>query len=196
MRLSFLRILMVVFSLCSRKSGGCFTPRCPYFTLKRTIFYMWQRIQTLWLLLAGIAMTLTLFLPLALLSTHGMMGPENFEMYTLWLKNATDGSIESGHITWDLFVLDALITLISFACIFLFKKRKLQMRLCVFNMLITVGYILDFAVRSWQFKAALDADFSIKFALGLPIITLIFLYLAFRGIRKDEILVRISERIR
>ena len=70
------------------------------------------------------------------------------------------------------------------------------MRLCVFSMLLTIGYIIDFAVRAWQFKVALDADFSIKFALGLPFIALVLLYLAFRGIRKDEILVRISNRIR
>ena len=137
---------------------------------------MWQRIQTLWLLLAGVAMTLTLFLPLALFST--------------------DGSIGKGLITWDLFVLGALITMISFATIFLFKKRKIQMRLCVFSMLLAIGYIIDFAVRAWQFKAVLDADFSIKFALGLPFIALVLLYLAFRGVRKDEILVRISSRIR
>ena len=142
---------------------------------------MWQRIQTLWLLLAGVAMTLTLFLPLALFSTQSVMGAENFEMYSLWVKNATDGSI---------------ITMISFATIFLFKKRKIQMRLCVFSMLLAIGYIIDFAVRAWQFKAVLDADFSIKFALGLPFIALVLLYLAFRGVRKDEILVRISSRIR
>ena len=157
---------------------------------------MWQRIQTLWLLLAGVAMTLTLFLPLALFSTQSVMGAENFEMYSLWVKNATDGSIGKGLITWDLFVLGALITMISFATIFLFKKRKIQMRLCVFSILLAIGYIIDFVVRAWQFKAVLDADFSIKFALGLPFIALVLLYLAFRGVRKDEILVRISSRIR
>ncbi len=155
---------------------------------------MWQRIQTLWLLLAGIAMTLTLIYPMALFTRSGLVGSESFEMTGIWVSNIFTGSKEA--ILWGLFGLDVLIILLSFATIFLFKKRKLQMRVCMFTLLLTIGYIVYAAFLAFQFTRALEAGFSFKFAIALPIITPILLFLAHQGIRKDEILVRISNRIR
>ena len=155
---------------------------------------MWQRIQTLWLLLAGVAMTLVLVYPMALFTKSGLIGSENFEMTSIWLRNIFTGQKET--ILWGLFALDVLIVVFSFLTIFLFKNRKLQMRVCMFTLLLSIGFIGYVAFLAFGFVSSLEASFSFKFAIALPIITPILLFLAYQGIRKDYILVRISNRIR
>lgn len=155
---------------------------------------MWQRIQTLWLLLAGVAMTLTLIFPLAILSRNGLTGSEILEMTSLWVRNSFSGAKEDIH--WGLFALNTLIVLFSFGTIFLFKKRRLQMRICMFTMLLTVGYLIYFSALAFGYTRSFEAGFSIKFACALPIVSIILLVMAHRGIRRDDILVRISNRIR
>lgn len=149
---------------------------------------MWQRIQTVWLLLAGITTTLMLFMPMAL---FGGVGKLHEAFMLIDLENG-----QTLHWFWELFSLDALCTVLSFAIIFLYKNRKLQMRLCLLNMLLLLGML---AWSFWQvvsWAKELGTEHAFKLPFFLPILAIIFLYLAFRGVRKDEILVRLSNRIR
>lgn len=152
---------------------------------------MWQRIQTLWLLLAGISMTLLLFFPLAVI--------DKCQLFSLWLLNSNH-DIQT--ITWELFSLNAIIVLLAFVCIFLFKKRKLQMRLCIYNMLLIVGFLVVYVIRcisvSNNIKLLTQQEASIVPTIWnvLPFISLVFLFLAFRAIRRDEVLIRMSKRLR
>lgn len=139
-------------------------------------------------------MTLVLIYPMALFTKSGLLGSENFEMTSIWLRNMFTG--EKHSILWGLFSLDVIIVLLSFLTIFLFKNRKLQMRVCMFTLLLSIGFIVYAAFLAFGFVKSLEANFSFKFAIALPIITPILLFLAHQGIRKDYILVRISNRIR
>ncbi|WP_373811255.1 DUF4293 domain-containing protein [Porphyromonas macacae] len=152
---------------------------------------MWQRIQTLWLLLAGILMTLLLLNPLAV-----FIQPDGTS-YSLFVSGVQEiGTKKMVTPAWGLFVIDAIIVLISFITIFLYKKRILQIRLTVFNMLVTIGFIIYLALVSWHFCSTHSASFGFKFWLGIPLICLIFQYLAIRNIGADEALVRASNRLR
>lgn len=51
-------------------------------------------------------------------------------------------------------------------------------------------------VEAVKLTNALQASYGFKFALALPIITIILLFMARRAIRKDEVLVRMSNRLR
>ena len=108
------------------------------------------------------------------------------------------GEPELLYPTWGLFALTAIISLIALITIFLFKKRILQIRLCIFNALLILGFYGLFAFFAWTVKGdmGVDASFSVKFALAFPVVSLILDYLAIRNIGADEALVRSLDRLR
>ena len=151
---------------------------------------MWQRIQTVWLVLAFVAMIALLFLPIGIFAT-----PQgNWIMYNWSTRPLIGVGTVMNH--WGLFVLALIIALLSLYIVFLYKKRKLQMRLTMLGMLLTVGYLVYYTVEAVKLTNAIQASYGFKFALALPIITIILLFMARRAIRKDEVLVRMSNRLR
>lgn len=151
---------------------------------------MWQRIQTVWLVLAFAAMIALLFLPIGVFAT-----PQgNWIMYNWSTRPLIGVGTVMNH--WGLFVLALIIALLSLYIVFLYKKRKLQMRLTMLGMLLTVGYLVYYTVEVAKLTNTLQASYGFKFALALPIITIILLFMARRAIRKDEVLVRMSNRLR
>lgn len=154
---------------------------------------MWQRIQTLWLLLAGVLMTLMLIYPLAV-----FVDPATGAAYNLYVSGVQDVASQMiVYSAWGLFVIDAIIVLVSFITIFMYKKRIRQIRLTVFNMLVTIGFLAYLAFVSWHFCTTHHVHFGgLKFWLAMPLVTLILQYLAIRNIGADEALVRASNRLR
>lgn len=151
---------------------------------------MWQRIQTVWLVLAFAAMIALLFLPIGVFAT-----PQgNWIMYNWSTRPLIGVGTVMNH--WGLFVLALIIALLSLYIVFLYKKRKLQMRLTMLGMILTVGYLVYYTVEAAKLTNTLQASYGFKFALALPIITIILLFMARRAIRKDEVLVRMSNRLR
>ena len=146
---------------------------------------MWQRIQTVWLVLAFAAMIALLFLPIGVFAT--LQG--NWIMYNWSTRPQIGVGTVMNH--WAL-----IIALLSLYIVFLYKKRKLQMRLTMLGMLLTVGYLIYYMVEAVKLTNALQASYGFKFALALPIITIILFFMARRAIRKDEVLVRMSNRLR
>ena len=100
--------------------------------------------------------------------------------------------------TWALMALSALIALIAMITIFLYKKRMLQIRLCIFNTILLVGFYGLFAFFLWKISGVSVAfQFgNIRIALAFPLISIILNYLAIRNIGADEILVRSLNRLR
>lgn len=89
-----------------------------------------------------------------------------------------------------------IFTLVSFALsvitIFLFKNRMLQMRFCIYNILILLGYQGWIAYKF--FTRIEDTIFSITAVF--PIIAGILIFLAFRYIGRDEALVQSVNSLR
>ena len=84
--------------------------------------------------------------------------------------------------------------------IFLFKRRMLQFRLGVVEMILLLGaqivvgiyYFLSYRLfSSFEFHAQ-----SVKLPPVLPLIAMIFTYLAVRAIFRDELMIRSMDRIR
>lgn len=156
---------------------------------------MIQRKQTLYLLASGLLMLAMLFLTFAKVTTQDMI-------YAFKATGLEDLSGEIVQPSWVLFGLTAAITLISFISIFLYRKRILQMRLTIFNLLIKVGfYLLVFLVYRPSFIEAIvdttqDLSMSITPWLAFPIVAMIFDYLAYRGIAVDEKTIRFMDRLR
>ncbi len=94
--------------------------------------------------------------------------------------------------------LTVLGAAVSFAAIFLFKNRPLQGRLAGVSMIVA---ILLLALLVFTTKTTIDQapeGSSVNFAagLGMPLLALLFNWLATRSIRKDEALVRSMDRLR
>lgn len=152
---------------------------------------MWQRIQTLWLLLSGIAMTLLLFKPMGMLLER--VSGKGYELGVFGIKSSGSGY---EHFTWGFFILAALIVGLSFLTIFLYKKRILQIRFCVFNILLTIGFLGYFGFLIWSFSKTCDCGISFTPWLSIPIVSIILQYLALRRIGVDEAMVRAANRLR
>lgn len=155
---------------------------------------MIQRIQSIYLLIIVILMVATMFMPLAMLQE----GDELFYFDTTGLNAmALSGDSELIYPSWGLFVLTALIALIAMVTIFLYKRRILQIRLCIFNALLILGFYGLFVFLIYTFlENKEDIVVNVKIALGFPLINLILDYLAIRNIGADEALVRSLERLR
>lgn len=153
---------------------------------------MLQRIQTVYLLIVAALMVATLFMPLAMLQD----GNELFRFDATGLSTMT-AEPELIYPTWGLFALVAIIALVAFAAIFMFKKRMLQIRMCIFNALLKIGFYALFFYFILGLKGDMEgSSLSIKFALSFPLIAIILDYLAIRNIGADETLVRSLERLR
>ena len=153
---------------------------------------MWQRIQTLYLFLSGVTATLLLLFTLFTVTPAGQE--------TVYETNFT-GLIVSGwtsikYFNLVSFVLTSLVTILSFVTIFLYKRRKLQIRLTIIGLLLMVAAIVAFAYMLWRQADLMQATTQIRFWIILPIINLLCQYLAMRNIIKDDILVRASNRLR
>lgn len=130
---------------------------------------MIQRIQTIYLFLAAIICIAFLFIPIA-------------EADNIITAN-------SNTISGALCIASGLLSLIT---IFLYKNRKLQIRLC----LIIISLLVFELASIYYDVSQLSDEHTLKATIVTPLLAVIFLILALRGIRKDEQLVRSMDRFR
>ncbi|NEV93251.1 DUF4293 domain-containing protein [Psychroflexus sp. YR1-1] len=136
---------------------------------------MIQRIQSLYLLIAILLNgVLSFYLPLWITS-------ENVEIYAL-----------SQPVAISLFFISVLISIIT---LFSFKKRKRQFVLGRIN--IILNFVLVGVFAYWTLKLPGEMDISEKgIGMLLPIISIVFIALANKAIKKDEDLVKSVDRLR
>ena len=151
---------------------------------------MIQRIQTIYLFLAAAALVSPIFLPLATASGEpaalAATGDNFFADGTYWVKEFPGG----------LSLL--LAALFSVYAIFLYKNRPRQMRLAGGMSILTILFAALFAVLGYYYAQKLPAGSEAHLALGsaFPLVALPLLIMAYRAIKKDEELVRSSDRLR
>jgi hypothetical protein len=155
---------------------------------------MIQRIQTLYLLLAVALMSLTLFLPLATI----VDGANEIVIKAFAVNGLAD---VANALPIYLGLLLVISTALLLTIIFLFKKRMLQIRLCVSAIVLLVGsaaFIGLYCYRVCDLISASNSEhiFTVGFAALMPVVAIIPVVLAIRGIARDEALVRSLDRIR
>jgi hypothetical protein len=155
---------------------------------------MFQRIQTLYLLF-------TTILPLVLLKLK-LLGFTNGDGggYYLGFKGLyTSGTDQILNLTgqfWPVSLLILLIPAISLITIFLFRNRKLQMKLSLAIMFLSTGLVAIEVFYSFSIMKEFHAELIPGMLMVVPPLILIFSILAWRGIKKDENLVRSYDRLR
>jgi uncharacterized membrane protein len=140
---------------------------------------MIQRKQTLWLLLATLASIFTFMFPFA-------TGEEVVEK-TL-MRQPTE--IIAGSNFFTLLLTIASIG-ISFVTIFMFKDRKLQMKLCILGLLTAVIILVLYIMGMNKLIKPTPALWVV-----LPVATIAGYFMAYKGIRSDEKLVKSLDKLR
>lgn len=163
---------------------------------------MIQRIQTVFLALLLVVMLMAHFMDFASFYVNDAIF--NFDIYYLFKFTANEDVKLNAH--WHLVIISILIQLVAVATIFMYKKRALQIMLCKFNFLLITAFIalLFLVYGKYQAIAQYYANTiesatvvaHYKFALALPILALVFNFLAIRFIKKDEDLIRSADRVR
>jgi hypothetical protein len=135
---------------------------------------MIQRIQTIWLLLAAAASFATL----------------KFSFYS---GNKDNNLFEelTGSSHFLLMILSVAVGLLALITIFLYKNRKLQIRLSLLGIVLQLAVL---AVYFQQLKTYVQGNFTLT--SGVSFIIPVFFILAWLGIRKDEKLIKSMDRLR
>ncbi|MDD4488967.1 MAG: DUF4293 domain-containing protein [Paludibacter sp.] len=155
---------------------------------------MIQRIQTLYLFLIVILGIITLFSPVA-----GLQNTEQGAIYEMSYRGLFEKTVSGDTMlanTWMLTALMALVPILSFITIFLFKKRLLQIRLIIFNMVLMAGFYGLMFIYLWQYGKVLEASLFMEIPAAFPLISIILSIMAIRAIGKDEALIKSLNRIR
>ncbi len=151
---------------------------------------MIQRIQSIYLLLAGAVLASPMFLPLATASGDAAAlaatGDNFFADGTYWVKEFPGG----------MSLLFAAV--FSVYAIFLYKNRPRQMRLAGGMSILTILFAALFALLGYYYAQKLPEGSEAHLALGsaFPLAAIPLLLLAYRAIKKDEELVQSSNRLR
>lgn len=151
---------------------------------------MLQRKQSLFLLLAVIFNIVCLMMPVGELVPDGL--GVNSVIYNLWIK---DGNGAASFVSAPLFAILLIETVLSVFTIFRYNNRKQQIKMCSWNMLLLVVWYLAYVAVYMTNKEA-GESLKLCFSFILPLVSLILTYMARRGVKADEALIRAAERIR
>ena len=161
---------------------------------------MIQRIQTLYLLLVVILGTLLCFFP-----------PVEF-----LLPEATDYVALHAFDKWPLAVMSIAIPLLALVTISMYKRRLLQVRLNIMNVVLCLGYYallalyVAYIVKGYEPLDAVNCQLStvncqlstvncewyLTMWSAIPLVNVVLTMMATRRILKDEALVRAADRLR
>ena len=153
---------------------------------------MIQRKQTLYLLAAIVMTVICLCMQIGSFQISGLGGVAR--VYNLWYTALGKHYFD----TWPLMAVLLPTTAIGTYAIFLYRSRKTQALLCLFNALLIVGWYVCYYVvsqtvgdKSWGI-----VSFRPSWPAALPAVALILYLMARRAILADEKLVRSLDRIR
>ncbi|HEX7903356.1 MAG TPA: DUF4293 domain-containing protein [Chitinophagaceae bacterium] len=140
---------------------------------------MIQRQQTLWLLLASVGAFLTFQFPF-------LTGTKIITAQTQPVVEELDAGS-----TLFLLLLTVVSLILSTVTIFLFKDRKMQLKLSLTGIVLSVIILVLYILEMQKFEKTTLALYCI-----LPLLVVVGYIMAFRGIRHDEKLVKSLDKLR
>lgn len=117
-----------------------------------------------------------------------------YELIYLGVMNIENGDYIVKAI--PLMILLVVIVLLLLITIFSYKKRILQMRLSVFSILLMLGLLGLIFYYALHGQGKIHGEIFYLYPVIFPVISTILAFLAFKGVKKDEELVRSYDRIR
>lgn len=156
---------------------------------------MIQRIQSIYLALVFIIIAIFSFLPLVLFN----VGDQLFIMNVFRFEGVENMSfVASLPNIWPLALLTAIMGILSLLSIFRYKNRQQQLKLNMLNMLFNFGLLIGIFLYADNVAKITEVGDKVNYDIGayFPIVTVVLLIVANRNIRKDEKLVKASDRLR
>ena len=138
------------------------------------------RIQSLWLLLAGLAAAAMLFMP-------------------VFQGTLATGEVKKLMIGSQLLMLIVAMVLavVPLVIIFMFKNRSNQKWLIWLMLLLNLVFLVLVLIRANDFKSSNEfTSTTYHLAAVMPVLSMILLFMARSGIRADEKLIRDADRLR
>mgnify|MGYP002411252624 CR=1 FL=1 len=156
---------------------------------------MIQRIQTVYLALASIALIVLYFFPLASYLSELSYS----KLYLTHLASLTPGvePVVKNSVVLPLAIFNGMIALIG--SVFVYKKRPLQskiVKLCILMTIIMIVLVFFVYAPLISRLTATEAVFTDGYGLYLILLAIVMFVLANRAIIKDEKLVRAADRLR
>lgn len=142
-----------------------------------------QRIQSLYLLLAAILMSIFTFMPVISLVNDGgefLVGAVT-----------TNGVNQQSYL---LLILDLLIVALSLVTIFKFKNLKKQISFCSILLLLVITLLVCIGVMMVMQKGIAIAI--VQWPIAFPFVAMVLVTLARSGMKHDKKVLSDSERIR
>jgi len=152
---------------------------------------MIQRIQTIYLLAASILLGLMIQNPIA----SFLIDDKVYDLLSYKLVNSADEK-DMIFTNYPLAVLIGIAAVLALVTIFFYKNRKLQMRFTLFNWILTLSIYIMIGYYYYQIQSVKEVLFTFRVQIVFPLIAFILLFLAFKGIKKDEEIIQSLNRIR
>ncbi len=165
---------------------------------------MIQRIQTLWLFFIVLLSVATFFFPIVDF-TFEVKSMQTTQYYGLLPQPSHEDSEQFIQLTpaWSLIFMQIGVALIAIISIFLYKNRALQVKFVAGGLLFLTIYLAFLLfVKIDGIEKGITQMYSTpivsynKIAISFPILQILLFILAQRAIRKDERIVRSSDRLR
>ncbi len=167
---------------------------------------MIQRIQTLWMVMTAALMCVVFFMP----AVYFSMGGADFKFMAYGIKGITgvmlvhdgvpDGSLVTEILPVCVTAVIGVSALLPLAALFLFRKRRIQIRLLTAEFLLLLGSagLLGYYIwTTWRdIIAPMSTNFYFSFYPLLIVMALLTNWFALRGVMRDDRLVRSVDRIR
>lgn len=168
------------------------------FELKQKI--MIQRKQTVYLIIVMLLMASTFLIP----SAKGVISSNSGDYHNIYqimphgVYGTSSESIEEPSLFSTIYMTVSIIFVIFWTGLIIskFKNRWLQIRLTVFLIIWLICIEVLMVVYGYKLIGELDKlsdvqnGFPLSWGALMPIVSIILAYLAFRGILKDELLIK------
>jgi len=164
---------------------------------KQIFTAMIQRIQTLYLFFAFLAIALLFAFPMAQFFSE--TGTYIFSI--TGLKNMVPGEPDAFNpmIFLPLIIVAIVIALLALFTIFQYKKRPLQVKLTSAGVFVSIALIMSIFflyIPMIEKKINIIPNYLDSVGIYLPLVALVFMVMANRAIKRDEKLVRSADRLR
>ena len=158
---------------------------------------MIQRKQTVFLALAALLAGLMFVFPLV---TYERTDHQVFLLKLLGLFHTDGSTVPDVALKLPVHLVTAILIALLVVCIFLYGSRGRQVRFVRMAYLFALSMQVGALITHMSVRAYLSQGSSVEHTFGpalfFPIGILVLCYLAERGIRKDEELVRSTDRLR
>ncbi len=152
---------------------------------------MIQRVQSIYLFLAVVALVVMYFVPLLGFSIgetqHATMYACSKHLYAH--EDASD-------VHWGVCFIGLAAMIVGAVSIFLYKNRLRQIAVVNYFLLLVLLLFATIFAYAWAFAEVAKSALDFAPGIVLPIAAYVFGWLARRSIRKDEELVRAADRFR